>query len=375
MASMSAEVPHPDTLTPAWGLSWIAAAAETVHKYLPPTPLVRLWESASISGGLPPTEDALPARGMLPFQGPDASNEKESPVTKRGEAEIWLKLESLQPIGAFKIRGALVAVADAARRGVRHVVTPSSGNHGRAVAFAAKLFGLKATVVVPETIPAVKREAIAALGAEIVQVGARSSERLEEAESIAAEREAEIVYPYDDPRVVAGQGTLALELFSFLRTGDVLLVPVGGGGLIAGIATAVKARFSGVRVVGVEPEGADDTRRSLEAGYRVRRETIETMADGLRAEMPGAFTFPLVQRYVDALVTVSEEEIAAALRRLFLEARLVAEPSGAVALAGAFAVREGRGGRAAAPGEGGRLIAVISGGNVDPELFCSLIRR
>lgn len=340
MASMSAEVPHPDTLTPPGAFRGLPPPRR------PCTSTSRLRRS-SVFG------KALPYRAVFPYRGRAAGAgnvalsgagrfEREG-VTRyqAGEAEIWLKLESLQPIGAFKIRGALVAVADAARRGVRHVVTPSSGNHGRAVAFAAKLFGLKATVVVPETIPAVKREAIAALGAEIVQVGARSSERLEEAESIAAERAAEIVYPYDDPRVVAGQGTLALELFSFLRTGDVLLVPVGGGGLIAGIATAVKARFSGVRVVGVEPEGADDTRRSLDAGYRVRRETIETMADGLRAEMPGAFTFPLVQRYVDALVTVSEEEIAAALRRLFLEARLVAEPSGAVALAGAFAVRKG----------------------------------
>ncbi|HHO81474.1 MAG TPA: threonine/serine dehydratase [Bacillaceae bacterium] len=366
MVSVSTEVPHPDTLTPAWGLSWIASAAEVVHRYLPHTPLVRLWESGSLPQGIPPAGDVSPRSPL---------SDSESSSRGWGGAEIWLKLETLQPIGAFKIRGALAAVANAARRGVRHVVTPSSGNHGRAVAYAARLFGLKATVVVPETIPAVKREAIAALGAEIVQVGGRSSERLVEAEHIAAERGAEIVYPYDDPWVVAGQGTLALELYPFLREGDVLLVPVGGGGLIAGIATAVKARFSRVRVVGVEPEGADDTRRSLEAGTRVRRETVETMADGLRAEMPGAFTFPLVQRYADALVTVSEEEIAEALRRLFWEARIVAEPSGAVSLAGAFAVREGRGGKAAAPGDGGRLVAVISGGNVDPELFCSLIRR
>lgn len=274
---------------------------------------------------------------------------------------LWLKPESLQPVGAFKIRGAYHAVArlpeDVRARGV---VAYSSGNHAQAVAYAAKLFGVPAVIVVPDTTPRVKVDATRSHGAEVVEVP--MAQRESRAAELVVERGATLIPPFDHPDVIAGQGTVGLEVVADLPDVDAVLVPVSGGGLISGVATAVKALSPNTRVVGVEPEWAGDAAESLRAGTLVRwpaDDRARTVADGLRAE-PSELTFAHMRAYVDDIVTVSEEEIGAAVGRLARQARLVVEPSGAVTLA-AYLGRP-----SAFPG---RTVAVLSGGNVDPEVF------
>ncbi|WP_447005360.1 threonine ammonia-lyase [Saccharothrix isguenensis] len=274
---------------------------------------------------------------------------------------LWLKPESLQPVGAFKIRGAYHAVArlpeDVRARGV---VAYSSGNHAQAVAYAAKLFGVPAVVVVPDTTPRVKVDATRSHGAEVIEVPMARRESL--AAELVAERGATLIPPFDHPDVIAGQGTIGLEVVADLPDVDTVLVPVSGGGLIAGVATAVKALRPSTRVVGVEPALAGDAAESLRAGTLVRwsaDDRARTIADGLRAE-PSELTFAHMRAYVDDVVTVSDEEIGAAVGRLARQARLVVEPSGAVTAA-AYLARPSH--------FSGRTVAVLSGGNVDPEVF------
>ena len=279
---------------------------------------------------------------------------------------ILLKAESLQPIGAFKIRGAYVAIAGltAAERD-RGVITYSSGNHAQGVARAARLLGAPAVIVMPSEAPAIKRERVAADGAEIVIVGTPSEERRDRAEAIAAERGLAIVPPFDDDRIIAGQGTVGLEIAQDLADTAVVVVPVGGGGLASGVAVAIKALLPGARVVGVEPELAADARDSLDHGEIVgwsAAQVSRTIADGARTQALGRRTFAHLHALLDGIVTVSEAEIAAAVRLVAERARLVAEPSGALALA-AIAFRRAELG---ADGLDGPVVGIVSGGNVDP---------
>ncbi|MBY8849293.1 threonine/serine dehydratase [Saccharothrix longispora] len=282
-----------------------------------------------------------------------------------GTGGLWLKPESLQPVGAFKVRGAYHALArlpeDVRARGV---VAYSSGNHAQAVAYAAKRFGVPATIVVPDTAPRVKVEATRALGAEVVLVPMALRES--RAAELVASLGATLIPPFDHPDVIAGQGTVGLEVVADLPDVATVLVPVSGGGLLSGVATAVKALSPGTRVVGVEPELAGDAAASFRAGSLVRwspADRARTIADGLRAE-PSELTFAHIRAHVDDLLTVSEDEIAAAVGRLAREARLVVEPSGAVAFAAALRERPA-----------GPTAVVLSGGNVDPEVFAELVRR
>jgi threonine dehydratase len=269
--------------------------------------------------------------------------------------DLWLKPENLQPIGAFKIRGAANAIGALSPSAV---VTHSSGNHGRALAYAAARLGIPVTVVMPTTSPQVKVDAIRELGAQIMMV--EPAARASIASMVAEESGAVLVPPFDHPMVIAGQGTIGLEILADLPSAATVLVPVGGGGLISGIATAVKALSPSTRVVGVEPELAAETQESLRAGRLITwptERTYQTVADGVRTA-PSDLTFEHISTLVDDIVTVSEEEILAAVRTLALSAHLVAEPSGALTVAAAMRLPTGT-----------PAVAVISGGNVDPALL------
>lgn len=280
---------------------------------------------------------------------------------------LWVKAESLQPVGVFKQRGAsnAIAVLTADQRG-RGVVTHSSGNHAQALAWAARAAGVKATVVMPDSAPAVKVDATRALGAEVVIVA--PAQRQATAQRLVEETGAVLVPPYDDAGVIAGQGTLGLEIAEDLPEVETVLVPVSGGGLISGVAVAVKALCPQARVIGVEPELAGDLAAGFATGERQAwpvEDTYRTIADGLRVSPVGDLPWEHIRAYVDDVVTVSEQAILAAMRRLALGSRLVAEPSGATAVAAYLEVphRLPR----------GRTVAVLSGGNVEPALLASVL--
>ena len=285
-----------------------------------------------------------------------------------------LKAESLQPIGAFKIRGAYVAVASLTANALaRGVVTYSSGNHAQGVARAARLLGAPAVVVMPSDSPAIKRERVAADGAEIIVVGTASDERQAVAERLAEERGLTIIPPYDDDRIIAGQGTVGLEILESVPDVAAVLVPIGGGGLASGVAAAVRALAPGARVIGVEPELAADGRDSLAAGRIVRwraEDVSRTIADGTRTQALGRRTFAHLTALLDSIVTVTEGEIAAGVRVAAEESRLVVEPSGALTVA-ALAFRSAEAGLV---GLDGPIVAVVSGGNVDPERYLEFLR-
>jgi threonine dehydratase len=280
-------------------------------------------------------------------------------------AHVFLKAENLQRTGAFKFRGATNAVAsldDAERE--RGVATISSGNHAQALALAARLHGARAVIVMPVDSPASKMAATRAHGAEVIEFDRYGEDRDALLAELVAERGLVPIHPYDDPRVMAGQGTVATELLEQAGPLDLLLVCVGGGGLIAGCATAAKALQPGIGVVGVEPEAGDDMRRSLRAGERVRIPVPRTIADGQQLPVPGELTFAVARRLVDEVVLASDAEIVTAMRLLFERLKTVAEPSGACALAALLA------GRVDAAGL--RVGVTISGGNVSAERFAAL---
>lgn len=283
-----------------------------------------------------------------------------------GEATLYLKPENLQPIGAFKLRGAYNKIASLSKEErARGVITYSSGNHAQGVAYAARALGAKAVIVMPGNAPAVKREATAALGAEIVLVGPSGTERQIKAEELAAEHGYVIVPPYDDEKIIAGQGTVGLEILEDLPQVDLVLVPIGGGGLISGVAAAIKSVRPEAKVVGVEPEVAADAQASLRAGHIVKfpvEQVLSTVADGLRAQYVGTMTFAHIHRYVDDVVTVTEDEIMRATKLLAENSKTVAEPSGAVTAAAWLFHRD------LLP-ESKITVAVVSGGNIDPQLL------
>ncbi len=283
-----------------------------------------------------------------------------------GAARVLLKAENLQRGGAFKFRGAYNAIASLtpAER-ARGVATVSSGNHAQALALAARLHEVPAVILMPDDAPAGKLAATRAYGAEIVRFDRYAEDRETLLVELVQQRGFIPVHPYDDPFVMAGQGTVALELLEDAGPLDLLLVCAGGGGLISGCATAVKALSPETRVIGVEPEAGDDIRRSLAAGKRVRIPVPRTIADGQQLPIPGELTFPVIQRLVDDVVTVSDDEIVAGMRLLFERVKTVTEPSGASALAALLAGR--------VDARGARVGVTISGGNVTAERFAELV--
>ncbi len=283
---------------------------------------------------------------------------------------LYFKPENLQPIGSFKLRGAYNKIAslsdDEKRCGV---IAYSSGNHAQGVAYAARALGVKSTIVMPRNAPKIKLDSTAAYGAEIVLVGPASSERKAKAEELARERGYVIVPPYNDEKIIGGTGTIGLEILEDLPDVETVLAPIGGGGLISGVAAAVKLSRPGVKVIGVEPELASDAQASLRAGHIVEftaEQVTRTLADGLRTQSVGPINFEHIRRYVDDVVTVRESEIVEAVRRMALHAKLVAEPSGAVTFAAFLFHGE------ELP-QAKRHVAIISGGNVEPALLAKIV--
>jgi threonine dehydratase len=286
-------------------------------------------------------------------------------LDERIGAAVHLKAECFQRGGAFKFRGAYNKISSLPEESLRRgVVAFSSGNHAQAVAIASRLVGTSATILMPADAPTAKVDATRGYGAEIVTFDRWAEDRDALGADLARDRGLELVRPYDDPLVMAGQGTSALELLEEVPELDVLVVPVGGGGLIAGCATAAKAMRPGIRVVGVEPDAGDDTQRSLAAGQRVTIDVPKTIADGLQAAVPGTLTFEVNRERVDAVVTVSDMEILDAMAFLFDRLKLVTEPSGAVGVAALLAGR-------VEPGD--RVGVIVSGGNVGVARFAELL--
>lgn len=321
----------------------IKAGQERLRGIAARTPLVRYYPPAVKNGGTP---------------------------RANGPAELWLKPESLQPIGSFKLRGAynkIATLSDAERQ--KGVITYSSGNHAQGVAFGARAMGVKACIVMPRNAPKIKMDATKALGAEVVTVGLASSERRKKAEELAREHGYAIVPPYDDEQIVSGQATVGLEIYEDLPDADIVLVPIGGGGLISGVAAALKMSGSKAKIIGVEPELANDAQQSLRSGKLVTlsaERVSSTLADGLRTQSVGNLNYELMQQYVDDIVTVEEDEIRDAMRRMMSEMRLVVEPSGAVTFA-AYLFREKE-----LPA-GQKVVAVMSGGNIEPSLLAQVM--
>lgn len=317
---------------------------------MPPVPLTAIREAAE-------RIDAVAIRTPVhPFLGRDLP----------GGNELWLKVESLQRTGSFKLRGAYNAVAslsaDEARRGI---ITYSSGNHGQAVACAAHLLGLRSVVVMPEDAIPFKIDATRRWGAEIVFAGHTSLDREERALDLVRRHGYTVIPPFDDPRIIAGQGTAGLELIEQQPALEAVVVPVGGGGLASGVSTAVRALRPEVRIIGVEPEGAADARDSLRRGTLVTWERVDTVADGLRTSRIGRLNFETLRETLIDIVTVSEDEILRTVAILANEAKLVVEPSGAVAPA---AVLFGSTGLTAT-----RAVALISGGNIEPSRLAACL--
>ena len=284
---------------------------------------------------------------------------------------LFLKPENQQPIGAFKLRGAYNKIASLSEEDrARGVISYSSGNHAQGVAYAARALGMKAVIVMPNNAPMIKREATAALGADIVLVGPGSTERQIKAEELAAQHGYVIVPPYNDEYIIAGQGTIGLEILEDLPDVETVLAPVGGGGMISGVSAAIKLSKPSVKVIGVEPELAADAQASLRAGTIVQfpaEQVSRTIADGLRTQSVGPINFEHIKKYVDDIIAVSEDEIRQAMKLLAMNPQSVAEPSGAVAVAGFLF-------------HSNELpttimnVAIISGGNIEPKMLEDLRR-
>ena len=287
-------------------------------------------------------------------------------LSRLAGCDLALKCESLQRGGAFKFRGAyhMLSTLEEADR-ARGVITYSSGNHAQAVALAARLFSTRAVVVMPTDASGVKLAAARGYGAEILRHGLTPQERMAFAGRVAAERNLAMVPPYEDPRILLGQGTVLMEILEQEPRAEVVLVPAGGGGLLAGICAAARAFRPEMEVYGVEPAVADDWARSIEAGGIRSIPAAPTVADGLRSLEPGRVPFPVVRELVRGIIRVAEEEILAAMGLLLTRAKVVAEPSGAVSVAGALFHGETFRGR--------RVVAVVSGGNVDPGTLAELM--
>ena len=282
--------------------------------------------------------------------------------------QVFFKCENLQRAGAFKFRGAYNALAQLPpEQKQRGVVAFSSGNHAQGLALAARVLGIPATVVMPSDAPQIKVDATRGYGAEIIFYDRLTGDREAIARQLAAEHGLTVIPPFDHPHIIAGQGTAALELFQDVPDLDVLLTPVGGGGLIAGCATAAKAMRSGVRVVGVETEPANDAWQSLRTGKRVAIPVPDTIADGIRTTCLGVYTFEIMQRLVDEIALVADADVIEAMRFMALRMKLLAEPTGAVPVAALMA-------RKVPAVSGKRVGVVVSGGNADPAMMVKVLQ-
>ncbi|WP_405096763.1 threonine/serine dehydratase [Oceanobacillus sp. FSL H7-0719] len=274
--------------------------------------------------------------------------------------EMYFKAEHLQKTGSFKIRGATNRVKKAIKEKATFITAASSGNHGQAVSYIANKLEVSAAIVVPEDVKEVKKNAIKAYGGNVEKFGTTSEERLARAKELAKEHNGVFIPPYNDALVMAGQGTIGLEILAQLPKADVIVVPIGGGGLLAGILTAIKQTKPKVKVIGVEPVSANDTYLSLKNGEITSIERSDTIADGLRASQPGYMTFPIIQKYVDDIVLVSDEEIKQAQFFVLERMKQLIEPSSAVTVAAAMNRKLGV--------ENKNVVCVLSGGNVELKL-------
>lgn len=288
--------------------------------------------------------------------------------SRRTGAEVYLKLECFQPIGVFKIRGAINKICSLSPSELKKgLVTSSSGNHGLSVAYAAKIYGTKAVVVVPENAVKEKVEAIESYGANLVKHGKDYDEAYSKALEIQKETKTTFVHPFNDPFVIAGQGTIGLELLEDIPDLDTIIVPVGGGGLISGIAIAAKTLKSDIKIVGVQAEGAPAVYRSWKAGKIVEMDSVETVADGLASRKPLDLTFRIIRKYVDDFLLVTDQEIGEAVLALLREAHILAEPSGAASLAALLFRYHPK------PKE--KVAVIISGANTSIEYLASLLKQ
>lgn len=290
---------------------------------------------------------------------------KNHSLSELSQCDLALKAENLQRTGSFKIRGAFNKLALIHEAGGKGAVSGSSGNHGAAVAWAARYFGLTARIVVPTTASAAKVEAIKAYGADIEFCGTTSHERIERAKAIAQETSLSFVAPFDDPEVMAGQGTIGLEILQQMPEVEIIVVPIGGGGLISGIATAVKSQRPDIRIIGVEPLGAPKAYESRKHHQRRILSSTETIADGLKTISLGELTYPIIEHLVDDIVLVDDDEIRRAMSLLLTRQKMLAEPSGAATLAYALRKPDRLHHR--------KTVVVISGGNIDPINLCELL--
>ncbi|KPV62444.1 MAG: Threonine synthase [Candidatus Bathyarchaeota archaeon BA2] len=288
--------------------------------------------------------------------------------SRRTGAEVYLKLESFQPVGSFKIRGAINKICSLSPSELKKgLVASSSGNHGLSVAYAAKIFGVRAVVVVPENAVKEKVEAIEGYGAEVVKYGKDFDEAYSKAIEIQKETKAIFVHAFNDPFVIAGQGTIGLELLEDVPDLDTIIAPVGGGGLISGVAIAAKTLKPNIKIVGVQAEGAPAVYRSWKAGKIVEMASVRTVADGLTSRKPLDLTFNTMRRYVDDILLVTDREIGEAVLALLREAHILAEPSGAASLA-ALLFRYN-------PKPKEKVAAIISGANISIDYLASLLRK
>jgi threonine dehydratase len=278
-------------------------------------------------------------------------------LSKRCGNQIFLKSEHLQKTGSFKIRGATNNVKQAIQKGAKHVTTASSGNHGQAVSYVAKKYDIPATIVVPENINNSKLNAIQAYNGHVEKCGTTSAERLPRAKEIAVENNGVYIAPYDDPYTIAGQGTVGLEILEQVNKIDAIVVPIGGGGLLSGILTAVKETNPNIQVIGVEPELANDTYLSIQNKKITPITGTTTIADGLRSNQPGDLTFPIIMKYLDDLILVSEDEIRYAFSFVLERMKQLIEPSSATTIAAVMFNKLNQ--------KGKNIVTVISGGNVD----------
>jgi threonine dehydratase len=319
-----------------------------------------------VTSGVTPADVERAARHLHPYLSPTPLQYSRA-FTDKARCHVHLKIESIQPIRAFKVRGALTKLIRMTQeQRAAGVITASAGNHGLGVAYAAAAFKAPATVYVPESANPFKVEAIRRLGARVVPAGRNYNGAYLEALAAQKDSGATFVHAYDDPDVVAGQGTIATELLSDLEDFDSVLVPIGGGGLIGGIALYLKSRQPGIKIIGVEPSGADAMSRSLRAGSIVTLDRVSTIADGLAASAPGKLTFELAQRYVDDVIVVEETEMLRAIRLLFEWEHLLAEPAGAAALAALLYHHR--------PTPNERVVVILSGGNVTDEVMLRALK-
>ncbi|HEV2034281.1 MAG TPA: threonine/serine dehydratase [Candidatus Dormibacteraeota bacterium] len=323
-------------------------------------------EVESEIAGVTPSSVERAARDLAKYLPPTPLQYSRAFTHKAG-CHVHIKIESIQPIRAFKVRGALTKLMRLhPEKGSAGVITASAGNHGQGVAYAAAVFGMPATVYVPETANQLKVEAIKRLGATVVPAGRNYNDAYLEAMRQQEQSGATFVHAFNDPDVIAGQGSIAVELLSDLEDFDTVLVPIGGGGLIGGIAMYIKEKRPGVRVIGVEPAGADGMRRSLEAGRVVTLDRVNTIADGLAASAPGQLTLELAKRYVDEVVLVEDTEMLRAIRLMFEWEHLLAEPAGAAALAALLYHYS--------PAPNDRVVVILSGANVTDEVMIRALK-